>query len=61
MSELLTAAEVAKILRLSSVSVYDLIKTGKLPASRYTKRAIRVSRSDLEAFMASARSVPASK
>lgn len=44
-----TTEEVAKLLRISKLTVYDLIKKGKLPAYR-VGRQMRVDESDLEAF-----------
>ncbi len=44
-----TTEEVAKILRVSKLTVYDLIKKGELPAYR-VGRQMRVDASDLEAY-----------
>jgi excisionase family DNA binding protein len=47
----LTVAEVAGALRVSSMTVYRLIKSGELPALRVGKN-IRIRTSDLDAFLA---------
>ncbi len=44
-----TPDELAKLLRVSKLTVYDLIKKGELPAYRVGKQ-MRVDRSDLEAY-----------
>jgi excisionase family DNA binding protein len=46
----LTVAEVAGALRVSSMTVYRLIKSGELPALRVGKN-IRIRTSDLDAFL----------
>lgn len=48
---LLTADEVAELLRLPVSTVYDLARTGRLPHLRIG-RALRFSQSDLEAHLA---------
>jgi excisionase family DNA binding protein len=47
---LLTAAEVADQLRVSTMTIYRLIRRGELPAVR-VGRNYRVRRSDLEAYL----------
>ena len=47
---LLTAAEVAEQLRVSTMTVYRLIRRGELPAVR-VGRNYRVREGDLEAFL----------
>jgi excisionase family DNA binding protein len=49
--QLLTADEVAELLRLPTSTVYDLARTGRLPHLRIG-RALRFSRQDLEAHLA---------
>lgn len=49
--QLLTAEEVAELLRLAVSTIYDLARTGRLPHLRIG-RALRFSRSDLEAHLA---------
>lgn len=49
---LLTAAEVAEDLRVSTMTVYRLIRRGELPAVR-VGRNYRVRAEDLEAYLAS--------
>lgn len=48
--QLLTAAEVAGTLRVSTMTVYRLIRRGELPAVR-VGRNYRVRASDLEAYL----------
>jgi excisionase family DNA binding protein len=48
---LLTAAEVAEDLRVSTMTVYRLIRRGELPAVR-VGRNYRVRLGDLEAYLA---------
>jgi excisionase family DNA binding protein len=50
MDELLTVAEVADMLRVSTMTVYRLIRTGELPAVR-VGRNYRVRRGDLAAYL----------
>ena len=47
----LTVQEVADVLRISSMTVYRLIKNGDLPAARIGK-SFRVREDDLDAFIA---------
>lgn len=47
---LLTVAEVARILRVSNMTVYRLIKAGELPALRVGKN-YRIRESELETFL----------
>ncbi|MGF9910660.1 substrate-binding domain-containing protein [Brevibacillus porteri] len=49
-----TTEEIAKILRISKLTVYDLIKKGELPAYR-VGRQMRVDESDLEAYKTKAK------
>lgn len=44
-----TAEEIAKLLKISKLTVYDLIKKGELPSYRVGKQ-MRVDASDLEAY-----------
>jgi excisionase family DNA binding protein len=48
----LTVQEVADLLRVSTMTVYRLIKAGDLPAVR-VGRSFRVSEEDVDAFLAS--------
>ncbi len=50
MNELLTVAEVAELLRVSTMTVYRLIRTGELPAVR-VGRNYRVRRADLDMYL----------
>lgn len=56
--ELLKAQEVAKITRLSVPMVYKLVAQGKLPHYRI-ERAVRISRDDLENYLATRRQLGA--
>lgn len=47
----LTVAEVAAILRVSTMTVYRLIKAGNLPAVRIGK-SYRVAEDDVDAYLA---------
>jgi excisionase family DNA binding protein len=49
--QLLTAEEVAQLLRLPVSTIYDLARAGRLPHLKI-RRALRFSRSDLEAHLA---------
>ena len=51
-SRFLTVAEVAGMLRVSTMTVYRLIKGGQLPAARVGK-SYRVSEEDVDRFLAS--------
>jgi excisionase family DNA binding protein len=51
-ASLLTVAEVASAMRVSTMTVYRLIKSGELPAVR-VGRSYRVRGSALEQFLAS--------
>ena len=46
----LTVQEVAKLIRVSSMTVYRLIKAGDLPAIRVGKN-FRIRRSDVESYL----------
>lgn len=50
MNDLLTVAEVAEMLRVSTMTVYRLIRTGELPAVR-VGRSYRVKQADLERYL----------
>lgn len=50
MDGLLTVAEVAGLLRVSTMTVYRLIRTGELPAVR-VGRNYRVRRNDLDMYL----------
>jgi excisionase family DNA binding protein len=47
---LLTAAEVAKYLRVSKKTVYRLVASGELPAAR-VRRMMRFAKEDVSAFL----------
>jgi excisionase family DNA binding protein len=49
-AHLLTAQEVADLLRVSSMTVYRLIRNGELPAVR-VGRSYRVRRDDLHQYL----------
>ncbi|MDR3201367.1 MAG: helix-turn-helix transcriptional regulator [Spirochaetales bacterium] len=48
--ELLTAEDVAKLLRIKKYTVYELIKRGELPSSKVGKQ-VRVSRTDISRYL----------
>ena len=50
-SRFLTVQEVADLMRVSSMTVYRLIKAGELPAVR-VGRSFRVSEPDVDAYLA---------
>lgn len=56
---LLTAAEVADQLRVSTMTIYRLIRRGELPAVR-VGRNYRVRAEDIEAYLSGQRVDPAS-
>lgn len=49
-----TPQEVADLLKLRVITVYDYIKMGKLTAARFGNR-YRIAREDLEAFLEAAK------
>lgn len=49
---LLTVAEVARVMRVSNMTVYRLIKLGELPAVRVGK-SYRIRQGELDAFLES--------
>ena len=49
-NDLLTAAEVAEILRCDVRSVNNYRLSGRLKAEKYSRKLIRYRRSDVEAF-----------
>jgi excisionase family DNA binding protein len=52
---LLTAADVARELGVCRATVYKLVETGALRSTRLLKNIIRVTRADLDAYVAAAR------
>lgn len=48
--ELMTPREVAETMRVSTMTVYRLVKTGTLPAIRVGKH-LRIRRTDLRAYL----------
>lgn len=50
-----TVREVAKMLKINVVGVYELIKEGELKAHRFSERRTRVHRTDLQEFIEGAR------
>ena len=49
---LLTAAEVARVMRVSTMTVYRIIKSGELPAVR-VGRSFRVRDIDVDSYLGS--------
>lgn len=47
----LTVQEVAEQLRVSYMTIYRLIEEKKLPATRVSKRALRIEKADLDKFL----------
>jgi excisionase family DNA binding protein len=48
--ELMTPREVAEVMRVSTMTVYRLVKAGTLPAIRVGKH-LRIRRADLRAYL----------
>lgn len=55
MNEMLTVQQVGEILELKPQTVLKWIRAGKIPSVRLTKKAVRVSRVDLDAFISNKR------
>lgn len=51
--QFLTVAEVAKLMRVSKMTVYRLVHAGELPAAR-VGRSFRVAESDVHAYLENA-------
>jgi len=51
-SRFLTPAEVAELLRVSSMTVYRLIKSGELPAAKISS-SFRLREDDVDAYLES--------
>ena len=49
--DLLTPAEVARVLRQSRRTIWAGCRSGKIPHVRLSSRSIRVRRSDLDGFL----------
>ena len=47
----MTVAEVAELMRVSTMTVYRLIKSGELPAVRFGK-SYRIDETDVDAYLA---------
>ena len=60
LSPYLSIKEVAEILAVSESTIRSMIRAKELPAIRTgpTKRTVRIARSDFEAYLAHARTVP---
>jgi excisionase family DNA binding protein len=56
--EFLTVAEIADTLKINQQTVRNWIDQGSLPAVRVGNRRVRVTRSDLDAFLATATTRP---
>lgn len=52
-NEILVADEVAKILRIDRQRVYELVRTGKIPAIRLGDRQIRFSADSIRRWLES--------
>lgn len=55
-----TTEEIAKLLKISKLTVYDLIKKGELPSYRVGKQ-MRVDAADLEAYKQRAKGLQAAE
>jgi excisionase family DNA binding protein len=53
--EWLTATEVAEELRIPRKQVYEVVKEGDLPPHRIAGRTIRISRANLDTYLANRR------
>ncbi len=51
MEELLTAEEVAKILKVSNSAVFKWAKRGIIPSYRIHEKCLRFKKQDIEAFI----------
>ncbi len=51
----LSPAEVAEMLGLTTRSVYTHVAEGRLPASRLSRKMLRIAESDVHAFVAARR------
>jgi putative molybdopterin biosynthesis protein len=56
-SELLTAEDVARQLRIKKYTVYEMIKRGELPSSRVGKQ-VRVSQADINGYLGARKTGP---
>jgi putative molybdopterin biosynthesis protein len=56
-SNLLTAEDVAKQLRIKKYTVYELIKRGELPSSKVGKQ-VRVSQADIDRYLTASKTGP---
>lgn len=52
----LTARDVATTLNVALATVYKLVDTGELAVHRFSTNVLRVSRADLDAYIAGSRS-----
>lgn len=50
-TELVTIEEAARLLRVSSVTVWRMVKSGALPALRIGRKTLRIRRADLLAII----------
>ncbi|HEX7584431.1 MAG TPA: helix-turn-helix domain-containing protein [Prolixibacteraceae bacterium] len=57
MPDVMTAQEVAEYLKTSKVTVYDLIKKGKLKAFTLGENKVRVQREELEKYICNFRTI----
>jgi excisionase family DNA binding protein len=55
--ELLTVKQVAGILQVHEQTVWRYLREGTLPSVRLGRRVVRIARNDLDAFIASRRTV----
>jgi excisionase family DNA binding protein len=53
----ITVREAAKVLRITTIGVYRLVKTGRIKAYRFGARRLRIDSKDLDDFIRSAKVV----
>ena len=51
----ITAKEAAKTLRISTIGVYRLVKTGRINAYKFGERRLRIDSRDLDDFIKGAK------
>jgi len=49
--ELLTVKQIAELLKVTPATIYRWLDSGKLPRVKFSRRAVRVRRDDLERFV----------
>lgn len=49
--QLLTVEEVAELLKVSPITIYRWLDSGQLPKVKFSRRAVRIKREDLQRFI----------